>query len=109
MNLRFVVPNMEKTFGVLKFAGVAESQRGDTERTPNGGTRVKYRRYKLYSSVQRADDIEVIVKVRRGEEPKFEYMQEIKLTNPRITATGYAINGRGYTDYILWADGIAKA
>lgn len=73
-----------------------------------GGSRLKYRRYKLYSSVQRADDIEVIVKATR-DEPKFEYMQEIKLTNPRITATGYAINGRGYTDYILSADGIAKA
>ena len=108
MKLNFVIPNMEKTFGTLEFAGVAESQRGDTERTNTGGTRLKYRRYKLYSSVQRADDIEVIVKATR-DEPKFEYMQEIKLTNPRITATGYAINGRGYTDYILSADGIAKA
>lgn len=108
MKLNFVIPNMEKTFGTLEFAGIAEPQRGDTVRTNTGGTRYKYRRYKLYSSVQRADDIEVVVEATR-EEPKFEYMQEIKLINPRITATGYAINGRGYTDYILSADGIAKA
>ena len=109
MKLNFVIPNMEKD---LWYAGICRrcraAARGDTERTATGGSRLKYRRYKLYSSVQRADDIEVIVKATR-DEPKFEYMQEIKLTNPRITATGYAINGRGYTDYILSADGIAKA
>jgi len=51
MELRFVVPNMEKTFGNLEFAGenTTEQQR------INGRIAVINRSYNLYSDVQRAD------------------------------------------------------
>ena len=53
MELRFVVPNMEKTFGNLEFAGenTTEQQR------INGRMAVITRSYNLYSDVQRADDV----------------------------------------------------
>ena len=61
MELRFVVPNMEKTFGNLEFAGenTTEQQR------INGRMAVITRSYNLYSDVQRADDVvvhQVIIK-----------------------------------------------
>ena len=51
MELRFVVPNMEKTFGNLEFAGenTTEQQR------INGRMAVITRSYNLYSDVQRAE------------------------------------------------------
>lgn len=56
MELKFVIPNMAKSLGNLEFGGPAEVKRGDTRR--NGTqTKVLYRRYKLFSDVQRADDI----------------------------------------------------
>ena len=56
MELRYVIPNMEKTFGNLEFGGKVGARRGDTTRQ---GSRVvtRYRSYKLFSDVQRADDI----------------------------------------------------
>ena len=56
MELKFVIPNMAKSLGNLEFGGPAEVKRGDTRR--NGThTKVLYSRYKLFSDVQRADDI----------------------------------------------------
>lgn len=107
MELKFVVPNMEKTFGNLEFGGKVEPRREDTQRE-NGRIVVKNRRYKLFSDVQRADDIEVILPGKAGEK-HFEYMDAVKLVNPRITVEGYAVNGRGFSDYILHADDIIKA
>lgn len=37
-------------------------------------------------------------------EKNFQPEQKVKLINPRITADGYNINGRGFTNYILLAD-----
>ena len=94
MELRFVIPNMAKSLGNLEFGGPAEVKRGDTRR--NGTqTKVLYRRYKLFSDVQRADDIEVV--------------EPVKLKNPSVTAEGYVINGRAFVDYILHAEDIEKA
>ena len=57
MELRFVVPNMEETFGNLEFAGenTTEQQR------INGRMAVINRSYNLYSDVQRADDVVVVL------------------------------------------------
>lgn len=107
MELKCVIPNMEKTFGNLEFGGKVEARRGDTKREGNR-TVVKKRRYKLFSDVQRADDIEVVVAGKAGEK-RFAYMEPVKLVNPSITVEGYAVNGRGFTDYILHADDIVKA
>ena len=107
MELKFVIPNMEKTFGNLEFGGTVEAGRGDTRRIGQQ-TVIAQRRYKLFSDVQRADDIEVIIPGKAGEK-RFEYMDAVKLVNPRITVEGYAVNGRGFTDYVLHADDIVKA
>ena len=65
MELKFVIPNMEKTFGNLEFAGEDKTE----QRRINGR----------------------------------------KLVNPRITAEGYKIGTRGFTNYILHADDMVKA
>ena len=57
MELKFVVPNMEKTFGNLEFAGENEVQ----QQRINGRTAVVARSYNLYSDIQRADDIVVLL------------------------------------------------
>ena len=107
MELKFVVPNMEKTFGNLEFGGKVEPRRGDTQRE-GGRIVVKNRRYKLFSDVQRADDIEVVIPAQAGEK-HFDYMEPVQLVNPWVTAEGYAINGNGYIDFIIHADDIIKA
>lgn len=66
------------------------------------------RRYNLYSDIQRADDIEVILPQEAGEK-FFEAEENVKLINPRITAEGYKIGDRGFTNYILHADDMVKA
>lgn len=98
MELKFVIPNMAKSLGNLEFGGPAEVKRGDTRR--NGTqTKVLYRRYKLFSDVQRADDIEVVIDGAAGQK-QFAYMEPVKLKNPSVTAEGYVINGRAFVDYI---------
>ena len=79
MELRFVVPNMEKTFGNLEFAGenTTEQQR------INGRMAVITRSYNLYSDVQRADDVVVTLPAKAGEK-HFSPEQKVKLINPRI-------------------------
>ncbi len=73
MELRFVVPNMEKTFGNLEFAGenTTEQQR------INGRMAVITRSYNLYSDVQRADDVVVVLPAKAGEK-HFSPEQKVK-------------------------------
>ena len=99
MGLKFVVPNMEKTFGNLEFAGINEEE----SRWKNGRMNVVNRSYNLYSDVQRADEIVVILPAKAGEK-NFQMDQKVKLVNPIITATGYRVGERGYTNYVLHAD-----
>jgi len=86
MELRFVVPNMEKTFGNLEFSGenTTEQQR------INGRMAVINRSYNLYSDVQRADDVVVVLPAKAGEK-HFSPEQKVKLINPRITTDGYKL------------------
>lgn len=104
MKLNHVIPDMEKTFGKLTFAGVG----GETTQRVNNRRSVVTRTFNLYSDKQRADNIEVIVPGRAGVK-LFEADSEIKLVNPKITATGFAIGERGYTNYRLIADDIIPA
>ena len=53
MELKYVVPNMEKTFGNLEFAGESKIE----QQRVNGRYVPVTRSYNLYSDVQRADDI----------------------------------------------------
>ena len=96
MELKFVIPNMEKTFGNLEFAGEDKI----VQRRINGQLTVLSRSYNLYSDVQRADDIVVVLPVEAGEK-HFGFEERVKLVNPRITAEGYKIGTRGFTNYLL--------
>ena len=42
-------------------------------------------------------------------EKHFDFEERVKLVNPRITAEGYKIGTRGFTNYILHADDMVKA
>lgn len=104
MELKFVIPNMEKTFGNLEFAGEDKV----IQRRINGQLTVLSRSYNLYSDVQRADDIIVILPAEAGEK-NFAFEEKVKLIHPRIRAEGYKIGTRGFTNYILEADDMIKA
>lgn len=95
---------MEKTFGQLEYAGEGKAE----QRRINGKPTILSRSYNLYSNIQRADDIVVILPAEAGEK-HFEIEQKVKLVNPRITAKGYKIGTRGFTNYIMYADDIVKA
>ena len=104
MELKHVIPNMEKTFGNLEFAGENKVE----QRRINGRMAVISRSYYLYSDGQRADDIIVVLPAAAGEK-NFEVEEKVRLTNPKITAEGYKIGNRGFTNYILSADDMVKA
>lgn len=104
MELKYVIPNMEKTFGNLEYAGEGKEE----QRRINGRMSVISRSYNLYSDVQRADDIIVKIPASAGEK-NFEAEEKVKLINPKITAEGYKIGDRGFTNYILSADDMVKA
>jgi len=104
MELKHVIPNMEKTFGILEYAGEGKVE----QRRINGKPTILSRSYNLYSDIQRADDIIIILPAEAGEK-HFEIEEKIKLVNPRITAEGYKIGTRGFTNYIMHADDMVKA
>ena len=56
----------------------------------------------------KADDIIVVLPASAGEK-NFESEEKVKLINPKITAEGYKIGTRGFTNYILSADDMVKA
>jgi len=103
MELKYVIPNMEKTFGNLEYAGEGNVE----QRIVNGRSTILSRSYNLYSDIQRADDIVVILPVEAGEK-HFEVEKRVKLINPRITAEGYKIGILGFTNYILHADDMTE-
>ncbi len=57
MKLKFVIPNMKETFGNLEFAGEDKIE----QRRVNGQLTVLSRSFNLYSNIQRADDIVVVL------------------------------------------------
>ena len=97
MELKFVIPNMEKTFGNLEFAGEDKV----VQRRINGRLTVLSRSYNLYS------DVVVVLPAEAGEK-HFGFEERVKLVNPRITAEGYKIGTRGFTNYLLHADDMIK-
>ena len=78
MELKHVIPNMEKTFGNLEFAGENKVE----QRRINGRMTVVSRSFNLYSDVQRADDIIVVLPASAGEK-NFESEEKVKLINPK--------------------------
>jgi hypothetical protein len=104
MELKHVIPNMEKTFGTLEYAGEGNVE----QRRINGKTTILSRSYNLYSNIQRADDIVVTLPAEAGEK-HFEPEDKIKLVNPKITTEGKKIGNQGYTNYLMHADDMVKA
>ena len=104
MKLKYIVPNMAQTFGNLEFAGENDVE----QQRVNGRFVPVTRSYNLYSDIQRADDIIVVLPASAGEK-NFESEEKVKLINPKITAEGYKIGTRGFTNYILSADDMVKA
>ncbi|WP_339102177.1 YdcP family protein [Clostridioides difficile] len=104
MEMKYVVPDMAQSFGILEFAG---ENKVDQQHI-NGRYTPVSRSYNLYSDIQRADDIIVVLPAKAGEK-HFKPEQKVKLINPRITAEGYNVKGRGFTNYILMADDMLPA
>ena len=73
MELKHVIPNMERTFGNLEFAGENKVE----QRRINGRMTVVSRIFNLYSDVQRADDIIVVLPASAGEK-NFESEEKVK-------------------------------
>lgn len=104
MELKYIIPNMEETFGNLEYAGEGQME----QRRINGRMTTLSRSYNLYSDVQRADDIIVVLPQEAGEK-FFEPEEPVKLINTRITVEGYKIGERGFSNYLLQADDMVKA
>ena len=79
-----------------------------TRQRVNNRSSIVSRSYNLYSDVQRADDVVVVLPAKAGEK-HFSPEQKVKLINPRITTDGYKIGERGFVNYILLADDMLPA
>ena len=102
MELKNVFIDAEKSLGNITFAGAGR----ESQQRINGGRHaVISRTYSLYSDVQRADNVEVIIPGKAGVK-HFEYEEPVALINPRVEIEGYAINNRGYVNYKIYADDI---
>ena len=101
--IKYVVPDMPQTFGVLTFSGEEEVD----QRRINGKMTVRTRTYNLFSTVQRADDVSVRLPAAAGDK-HFDYEDEVMLINPRIIVEGYRVENRGYVNYIMYADDMVK-
>lgn len=73
MKLKYIVPNMAQTFGNLEFAGENDVE----QQRVNGRFVPVTRSYNLYSDIQRADDIIVVLPAKTGEK-RFKYEQKVK-------------------------------
>ena len=101
--VKYIVPDLARTFGKLEFGGEMDVSR----RRVNGRSAVLSREYSLFSSVQRADNVSVVLPVGAGEK-RFEYEEEVALVNPKIYAEARVINSRGFTEYVLKADDMVR-
>ena len=105
MELKNVFIDAEKSLGNITFAGAGR----ESQQRINGGRHaVISRTYSLYSDVQRADNVEVIIPGKAGVK-HFEYEEPVVLVNPRVEIEGYAINNKGYVNYKIYADDIISA
>ena len=96
MELKNVFIDAEKSLGNITFAGAGR----ESQQRINGGRHaVISRTYSLYSDVQRADNVEVIIPGKAGVK-HFEYEEPVVLVNPRVEIEGYAINNKGKNWFI---------
>lgn len=96
MNLKFIVPDMEKTFGEITFGGPGR----ETTQNANNRRVAISRRFNFFSSIQRADALEVILPGKAGAK-NFPYETPIRLVEPRITVRANVIRDNSYPIYTL--------
>lgn len=77
MELKYVIPNMEKIFGNLEYAGEGKAE----QRRVNGRNTILSTQLQFIFRLQRADDIVVILPVEAGEK-QFDVEKKVKLINP---------------------------
>lgn len=99
MELKHVIPNMEKTFGNLEFAGENKVE----QRRINGRMTVVSRSFNLYSDVQRADDIVLMAIAVIGVYLGFkrEFSKLIGFLVIALIAVGLVFNAAGVKDVLL--------
>lgn len=102
MNLKRIVPDMEKLCGKMRFGGLREEHTGRVRNVRS----VVTRDYNVFSEVQK-EEIPVRIPGRAGTKP-FAFRDEVKLVNPRLIAEGRNINGSAFVEYLLEADDIVK-
>src|SRR5699024_4957548 len=99
MELKYVIPNMEETFGNLEYAGEGKFD----ERRINGRRTSLGRSYCLYSDTRRAGGMERVPPSEAGEK-MFGHEDSLHLVIAGISAERYKIGYRGFTNYKLHAD-----
>ena len=82
MKLKYIVPDMAQTFGNLEFAGENEVE----QQRVNGRFVPVTRSYNLYSDIQRADDIIVVLPAKAGEK-RFKYEQKVDRKSTRLNSS----------------------
>jgi len=98
MELKNIIPNVKETFGNLEYAGEGEPITEYDQKARRSKTVA--RRFNLFSDVQKADHITVIIPANAG--PKeFEFMESVALIDPIINVKGYIVNGRAFREYVL--------
>lgn len=102
MDLKFVVPNVQATFGNLTFASKISDNRVQN--------RTVSHTYELFSDRQRADNIRVTVPAEAGDKADtIEPDEKVTLLNVRLTLSAYKIGDIPFVDYVCSADDIIKA
>lgn len=81
----------------MEFVGESEV----VQRRISGRVMAVSRNYNLYSNVQRADKIIIVLPTEAGEK-HFQPDQKVKLELPCITAEGYEIGTRGFIAVSCW-------
>ncbi|MFQ7279681.1 MAG: DUF961 family protein [Bacteroides caccae] len=106
MKLKYIVPDMAQTFGNLEFAGENEVE----QQRVNGRFVPVTRSYNLYSDIQRADDIIVVLACKSWEEAFQAMSRKSSSINPTHYRRGLrTCEDVDYTNYILTADDMLPA
>lgn len=103
MELKFVAPNIEKTFGHLYFGSLKrELSEGDRD-----NRKIVSRIYELFSDLQRTDNIEITIPAKKGDKAEsIEVDAPVTIIKPRIATIGYRIGEQAFVRYICNADDI---
>ena len=98
-----ISPKMEEVFGNLTFGGIVSTNK---ERV-NGREAVVSTTYSLYSDIQRADEVEVTIPA-GGVRGSFEYMDSVRLVNPKLLPDAMRIGAQVYGTCTMSADSMTK-